>query len=278
MQYAAQNRGRMSDDELQQQGPRARRAVRRAAWPPTASRSRRDGTHTIVDASYVQPIDLAARVHAIPWPFSMHVDVDRRQLEQLAPPQVARRRRPPARAAASASRAVSAATAPAYAASVTLPTLISTFSRAPRAPGAEQRDGDADVARRGPVAVRGDRDRLVERRRRQAHHAERHVGRRAQRLLDGGLARGLLVGGSPSAACTPRRPDRRRRCRRRSRRSARSRRPASAAAAAASAARSSSEPVARLRQPRHHHQQRRADRADASAAADPPPGRRSRRS
>ena len=43
------------------------------------------------------------------------------------------------------------------------------------------------------MAVRGHRDRLIEGGRRQTHHAARHFGGSPKRLLDGGLARRLLV-------------------------------------------------------------------------------------
>ena len=73
IQYAAQNRGSLSDEALQQ------RILEMAAEfevPVTASDvtvSRR-GNHTLVDVSYVRPVDLAPGFR-YPWPFSFHVDI-----------------------------------------------------------------------------------------------------------------------------------------------------------------------------------------------------------
>jgi hypothetical protein len=73
IQYAAQNRGSLSDEALQQ------RILEMAAQfevPVTASDvivSRR-GNHTLVDVSYVRPVDLAPGFR-YPWPFSFHVDI-----------------------------------------------------------------------------------------------------------------------------------------------------------------------------------------------------------
>jgi hypothetical protein len=73
IQYAAQNRGSLSDEALQQ------RILEMAAQfevPVTASDvtvSRR-GNHTLVDVSYVRPVDLAPGLR-YPWPFSFHVDI-----------------------------------------------------------------------------------------------------------------------------------------------------------------------------------------------------------
>ena len=73
IEYAAQNRGSLSDEALQQ------RILEMAAQfevPVTASDvtvSRR-GNHTLVDVSYVRPVDLAPGFR-YPWPFSFHVDI-----------------------------------------------------------------------------------------------------------------------------------------------------------------------------------------------------------
>ena len=148
--------------------------------------------------------------------------------------------------------------------------LISTLSRAPRSPARSSATATPTslAAARWPCAATIAR--LLERGRRQAHDAERHVGRRAQRLLDRGLARRLLVGrrlrqlvggddlivgggvgvdrlGQLRAEVGERR------------------------AAAASAARSSSEPVRVFGRPATIISSD-APTADASAAADPPPG------
>lgn len=73
VQFAAQNRGRMSDGELQQ------KVIELAAQfevpvEPDAVLVSLEHNSTIVDASYVQPVDLVPGF-TYPWPFRMHVDV-----------------------------------------------------------------------------------------------------------------------------------------------------------------------------------------------------------
>ena len=73
IQYAAQNRGSLSDEALQQ------RILEMAAQfevPVTASdvTVTQRGNHTLVDVSYVRPVDLAPGFR-YPWPFSIHVDI-----------------------------------------------------------------------------------------------------------------------------------------------------------------------------------------------------------
>jgi hypothetical protein len=73
IQYAAQNRGSLSDEALEQ------RILEMAAQfdvPVTASdvTVSRKGNHTLIDVSYVRPVDLAPGFR-YRWPFSFHVDV-----------------------------------------------------------------------------------------------------------------------------------------------------------------------------------------------------------
>ena len=73
VQFAAQNRGRISDDELQQ---KVLDLAGQFEVPLTAAGvtvSRANGS-TIVDASYVQPVDLLPG-YTYPWAFKMHLDV-----------------------------------------------------------------------------------------------------------------------------------------------------------------------------------------------------------
>jgi hypothetical protein len=73
IQYAAQNRGSLSDEALQ---ARILEMAAQFQVPVTASDvavSRR-ANHTLVDVSYVRPIELAPGFR-YPWPFSFHVDV-----------------------------------------------------------------------------------------------------------------------------------------------------------------------------------------------------------
>jgi hypothetical protein len=73
VQYVAQNRGQMSDEALKD------KIVELAAQfevPVTAGdiAVTQQGTHTLVDLSYVRPIELAPGF-TYSWPFSVHVDV-----------------------------------------------------------------------------------------------------------------------------------------------------------------------------------------------------------
>jgi putative aminopeptidase FrvX len=73
VQYAAQNRGQMSDDALRD------KIVDIAGQfdvPLNAGdvSIKQQGTHILVDLSYVRPIELAPGFK-YPWPFSIHVDV-----------------------------------------------------------------------------------------------------------------------------------------------------------------------------------------------------------
>jgi hypothetical protein len=73
IQYAAQNRRQMSDEALRD------RVVELAGQfdvPLNAGdvTINRQGNHTLVDVSYVRPIELAPGFK-YPWPFSIHVDV-----------------------------------------------------------------------------------------------------------------------------------------------------------------------------------------------------------
>jgi hypothetical protein len=73
IQYAAQNRGQTSDEALRD------RIVEIAGQfdvPLNAGdvSISRQGTHTLIDLSYVRPIELAPGFR-YPWPFSIHVDV-----------------------------------------------------------------------------------------------------------------------------------------------------------------------------------------------------------
>ena len=73
IQYAAQNRGQMSDEALRD------KIVEIAGQfdvPLNAGdiAISQQGTHTLVDLSYVRPIELAPGFK-YPWPLSIHVDV-----------------------------------------------------------------------------------------------------------------------------------------------------------------------------------------------------------
>ena len=73
VQYATLHRGKISDDELKQQvlDLAAQYELPIAVSKVTVSQVR---TSTIVDASYVQGIDLLPG-YTYPWTFTMHVDV-----------------------------------------------------------------------------------------------------------------------------------------------------------------------------------------------------------
>ena len=73
IQYAAQNRGQLSDETLQE---RILEIAAQFEVPVTAAgvTVSRQGNHTIVDVSYVRPIDLLPGFR-YPWPFSFHVDI-----------------------------------------------------------------------------------------------------------------------------------------------------------------------------------------------------------
>jgi hypothetical protein len=75
IQYAAQNRGQMSDEVLRD------KIVEIAGQfdvPLNAGdvSIKQQGSHILVDLSYVRPIELAPGFK-YPWPFSIHVDVIR---------------------------------------------------------------------------------------------------------------------------------------------------------------------------------------------------------
>jgi hypothetical protein len=75
IQYAAQNRGQMSDEALRD------KIVEIAGQfdvPLNAGdvSIKQQGSHILVDLSYVRPIELAPGFK-YPWPFSIHVDVIR---------------------------------------------------------------------------------------------------------------------------------------------------------------------------------------------------------
>ena len=73
IQYAAQNRGQMNDDALRD---KILEIANQFDVPVTAAdvTVTRQGQHTLVDLSYVRPVDLAPGIK-YPWPFSIHVDV-----------------------------------------------------------------------------------------------------------------------------------------------------------------------------------------------------------
>jgi hypothetical protein len=73
IQYAALNRGQMSDEALQE---RILDLAVQFEVPLTASQVSvtHGNNHTLVDVSYVRPIELAPGFR-YPWPFSMHIDV-----------------------------------------------------------------------------------------------------------------------------------------------------------------------------------------------------------
>jgi len=73
IQYAALNRGQMSDDALKE---KILEIAGQFDVPLTAadlSVTHRE-THTLVDLSYVRPVELAPGFK-YPWPFSMHLDI-----------------------------------------------------------------------------------------------------------------------------------------------------------------------------------------------------------
>jgi hypothetical protein len=73
IQYAAQNRGQMRDESLRD---RVLELAGQFDVPLTANdvTVSHQGTHTLVDVSYVRPIELAPGFKYT-WPFSIHVDV-----------------------------------------------------------------------------------------------------------------------------------------------------------------------------------------------------------
>jgi hypothetical protein len=73
IQYAALNRGQLSDEALKDKilDMAAQFEVPLAAGQVAVSHTE---NHTLVDVSYVRPIELAPGFR-YPWPFSMHVDV-----------------------------------------------------------------------------------------------------------------------------------------------------------------------------------------------------------
>ena len=73
VEYATLHRGRISDEELKQQvlDIAGQYELPLAASKVTVSRVR---TSTIIDASYVQGVDLLPG-YSYPWTFTMHVDV-----------------------------------------------------------------------------------------------------------------------------------------------------------------------------------------------------------
>lgn len=73
IQYAAQNRGQLSDDVLKD---RIMDLAAQFEVPVTAADVTVTHTdkHTLVDVAYVRPIELAPGFR-YPWPFSFHVDV-----------------------------------------------------------------------------------------------------------------------------------------------------------------------------------------------------------
>ena len=75
IQYAAQNRGQMSDEALRD------KIVEIAGQYDVPLNAgdvsiKQQGSHILVDLSYVRPIELAPGFK-YPWPFSIHVDVIR---------------------------------------------------------------------------------------------------------------------------------------------------------------------------------------------------------
>jgi hypothetical protein len=73
IQYAAQNRGQMSDEALRDKIVEIAGQFDVPLNAGDISISQQ-GTHTLVDLSYVRPIELAP-AFKYPWPFSIHVDV-----------------------------------------------------------------------------------------------------------------------------------------------------------------------------------------------------------
>jgi hypothetical protein len=73
IQYAALNRGQLSDDALKDKILEIAAQFEVPVTAADVSVTHRD-THTLVDLSYVRPVDLAPGFR-YPWPFSMHVDV-----------------------------------------------------------------------------------------------------------------------------------------------------------------------------------------------------------
>jgi hypothetical protein len=73
IQYAAQNRGQMSDDTLKEKILEIAAQFDVPVSAADVSVSRED-SHTRVDLSYVRPVDLAPGFR-YPWPLSIHVDV-----------------------------------------------------------------------------------------------------------------------------------------------------------------------------------------------------------
>ena len=73
IQYAALNRGPMTDEALRD---KILEIAAQFEVPVTAAdvSVTRSGPHTLVDLSYVRPVDLAPGFR-YPWPFSIHVDV-----------------------------------------------------------------------------------------------------------------------------------------------------------------------------------------------------------
>jgi hypothetical protein len=73
IQYAAQNRGQLSDEQLRD---KILEIANQFDVPVTAAdvSITRQGPHTLVDLSYVRPVELAPGFR-YPWPFSIHVDV-----------------------------------------------------------------------------------------------------------------------------------------------------------------------------------------------------------
>ena len=73
IQYAAQNRGQLSDDALKDRvlDIAAQFEVPLAVDEVSITHNEK---HTVVDVAYVRPIELAPGFR-YPWPFSIHVDV-----------------------------------------------------------------------------------------------------------------------------------------------------------------------------------------------------------
>jgi hypothetical protein len=73
IQYAALNRGQLSDEQLRD---KILEIANQFDVPVTAAdvSITRQGPHTLVDLSYVRPVELAPGFR-YPWPFSIHVDV-----------------------------------------------------------------------------------------------------------------------------------------------------------------------------------------------------------
>jgi hypothetical protein len=73
VQYVAQNRGQMSDEALRDKIVDLAGQFDVPVAPADISVTEQ-GTHTLVDLSYVRPIELAPGF-TYPWKFSVHVDV-----------------------------------------------------------------------------------------------------------------------------------------------------------------------------------------------------------